>query len=52
MVIFSQLRERYPEDPTIISIVRAGEEICTYSATPTEETSESDSILEQTTPEP
>ena len=29
MVIFSQLRERYPEDPTIISIVRAGEEICT-----------------------
>ncbi len=28
MVIFSQLRERYPEEPTIMSIVRAGEDIC------------------------
>jgi len=32
MVIFEQLRESYPDDPTIISIVEAGEEICTYSA--------------------
>jgi tetratricopeptide (TPR) repeat protein len=29
--IFSQLRSRYAEDPTIMSIVRAGEEICSYS---------------------
>lgn len=32
MVIFEQLRENYPDDPTIMSIVEAGEEICTYSA--------------------
>ena len=29
--IFSQLRSRYAEDPTIMSIVRAGEEICSYN---------------------
>lgn len=30
MVVFDELRSKYPEDETIISIVRAGEEICTY----------------------
>jgi len=42
MDIFNQLRERYSDDPTIMSIVRAGEEICTYSE---------DSITEEPTPE-
>lgn len=32
--VFDQLRGRYADDPTIMSIVRAGEEICTYSAPP------------------
>lgn len=32
--VFDQLRERYADDPTIMSIVRAGEEICSYSAPP------------------
>lgn len=30
MVVFDELRSKYPEDETIMSIVRAGEEICTY----------------------
>lgn len=37
MEVFDQLRAAYPEDETIMSIVRAGEEICTYvepTATP------------------
>ncbi len=39
MEIFSQLREKYPDDTTIMSIVRAGEDICTYTeATATPET--------------
>jgi tetratricopeptide (TPR) repeat protein len=37
MDIFSQLRGRYAEDPTIMSIVRAGEEICSYSLRTTEQ---------------
>jgi tetratricopeptide (TPR) repeat protein len=37
MDIFSQLRSSYAEDPTIMSIVRAGEEICSYSLRNTEE---------------
>ncbi len=37
MVIFQQLRESYSEDPTIMSIVEAGEEICTYTEEPTDE---------------
>jgi tetratricopeptide (TPR) repeat protein len=32
MDVFSQIRARYAEDTTVMSIVRAGEEICTYSA--------------------
>jgi len=32
MVVFDELRARYPDDETIMSIVRAGEEICTYVA--------------------
>ena len=36
MVVFDQLRERYAEDPSIMSIVRAGEEICTYTEAPAE----------------
>ncbi len=31
MDIFAELRTTYPDDPTIMSIVRAGEEICTYT---------------------
>jgi len=31
MDVFDQLRARYAEDPTIMSIVRAGEEVCTYT---------------------
>jgi len=34
MDVFAQLRGRYAEDPTIMSIVRAGEEICTYTEEP------------------
>ena len=34
MDVFAELRGRYAEDPTIMSIVRAGEEICTYTAEP------------------
>ena len=30
MVVFDELRSKYPDDETIMSIVRAGEEICTY----------------------
>ena len=37
MDIFSQLRGQYAEDPTVMSIVRAGEEICSYSLNPAEE---------------
>jgi tetratricopeptide (TPR) repeat protein len=31
MEVFEQLRAGFPDDPTIMSIVQAGEEICTYS---------------------
>ncbi len=31
MDVFNQLRAAYADDPTIMSIVRAGEEICTYT---------------------
>lgn len=31
LVVFAQLRSRYPDDPTIMSIVQAGEDICSYS---------------------
>jgi len=34
LVIFDQLRSEYADDPTIMSIVRAGEEICTYTPEP------------------
>lgn len=38
MDIFAQLRAGFPEDTVIMSIVRAGEDICTYvEPTPTEE---------------
>jgi tetratricopeptide (TPR) repeat protein len=38
MAVFDQLRARYAEDPTIMSIVRAGEEVCTYTEEPATET--------------
>ncbi|MBW6466481.1 MAG: tetratricopeptide repeat protein [Brevefilum sp.] len=44
MDVFSQLRARYAEDSTVMSIVRAGEEICSYSRGTTQE--------EMATPEP
>ncbi len=34
MEVFDQLRSRYADDPTIMSIVRAGEDICTYTESP------------------
>ncbi|MEA3327734.1 MAG: tetratricopeptide repeat protein [Chloroflexota bacterium] len=34
--IFDELRSQYADDPTIMSIVRAGEEICTYDEDDTE----------------
>jgi tetratricopeptide (TPR) repeat protein len=37
MDIFSQLRGQYADDPTVMSIVRAGEEICSYNLRPDEE---------------
>ncbi|MFU8826759.1 MAG: hypothetical protein ACNA70_04625, partial [Brevefilum sp.] len=37
MDIFTQIRSRYAEEPTVMSIVRAGEEICSYSLRTTEE---------------
>lgn len=39
MDVFAELRSQYADDPTVMSIVRAGEEICTYTEpepTPTE----------------
>jgi len=43
MEVFAQLRSGYPDDPTIMSIVRAGEEICTYiEPTPIEESTPED----------
>ena len=40
MDVFAELRGQYADDPSVMSIVRAGEEICTYTEpepTPTEE---------------
>ncbi len=40
MDVFAELRRQYAEDPSVMSIVRAGEEICTYTEpepTPAEE---------------
>ena len=31
MDVFAELRSQYAEDPSVMSIVRAGEEICTYT---------------------
>jgi tetratricopeptide (TPR) repeat protein len=31
-VVFAQLRQRYPEEPTVMSIVQAGEAICGFSS--------------------
>ncbi|MFW5714110.1 MAG: tetratricopeptide repeat protein [Brevefilum sp.] len=31
MDVFDELRSRYADDPSVMSIVRAGEEICTYT---------------------
>lgn len=47
MVVFDQLRERYADDPSIMYIVRIGEEICTYTPEP----AESEPILEEATPQ-
>ena len=37
LVVFDELRTKYPDDETIMSIVRAGEEICNYAAIGTTE---------------
>lgn len=46
LVVFAQLRERYPEEPTIMSIVRAGEDICSYARRPAEEAVEVEDAVE------
>ena len=55
MAIFDQLRARYAEDPTIMSIVRAGEEVCTYTEeieteTPVDAAPESTPTVEESSP--
>ena len=55
MAIFDQLRARYANDPTIMSIVRAGEEVCTYTEeitteTPTATTPEVTPTVEESSP--
>ena len=48
MDVFMQLRSRYAEEPTIMSIVRAGEEICSYSLRTTpEETGIEEPVTEE-----
>jgi len=51
MGIFDQLRSQYANDPTIMSIVRAGEEVCTYSEISPTETS-TETTPAESTPEP
>ena len=51
MVIFDQLRSNYADDPSIMSIVRAGEDICTYTEEPdVEETTTVEPLIETETP--
>jgi tetratricopeptide (TPR) repeat protein len=51
MAIFDQLRARYADDPSIMSIVRAGEEVCTYTEpAPTEMPGEVTTTAEETSP--
>jgi tetratricopeptide (TPR) repeat protein len=51
MVIFDQLRARYADDTSIMSIVRAGEEVCTYTeSTSTETPVETTPTVEESTP--
>jgi tetratricopeptide (TPR) repeat protein len=51
MVIFDQLRSNYADDPSIMSIVRAGEDICTYTEEPeAEETTTVEPLTETETP--
>ncbi len=55
MEIFAQLRARYPDDTTIMSIVRAGEDICTYTeptATSDVESGITETVTETATPTP
>ncbi len=40
MEVFAELRSQYAEDPSVMSIVRAGEEICTYAEQPADESDE------------
>jgi len=47
MVVFDQLRSEYADDSTIMSIVRAGEEICTYSPEPEIEETATESSISQ-----
>lgn len=46
MAVFSQLRSRYAEEPTIMSIVRAGEEICSYRLSTPDDESLEEAIIE------
>ena len=44
--VFSELRSQFAEDSSVMSIVRAGEEICRYNAEPLEEGVEEQETLE------
>lgn len=44
--VFSELRSQFAEDSSVMSIVRAGEEICRYNAEPLEEGVEEEETLE------
>ena len=46
MAVFSQLRSRYAEEPTVMSIVRAGEEICSYRLNTPEDATLEEAIIE------
>ncbi len=37
LIVFDELRSQYADDPSVMSIVRAGEEICTYTENDTED---------------
>lgn len=44
MDVFAELRSQYAEDPSVMSIVRPGEEICTYTELPPEEATDGQEV--------
>ena len=45
--VFSQLRSRYAEEPTIMSIVRSGEEICSFSTRINQDEPVDEAVMEE-----